>query len=275
MVYLDYAQTTPMSYEALDIYNKILKDYPGDLASNHKLGEKSKDLFKKTFSSVLLLTTLQTQISLASDFSGHIEKTDTNKTELNKELFTGEIEKLDGDDVINLTVSQVLSEGYTIEGDEFFAEVTSDVETDKGIIIPTGTIVHGIVKIIEEAKNMGRNGYINVDFDYMVTPDGREIPIEKLLSQDLQDMISVYRECMVQTNDVNNEIINRGMKTSDITLKRYTASKGKSLKWYEWVINPNTRESERVLRYAECTAVIDTNQLDGEVLEIPQEEYKE
>ena len=23
MVYLDYAQTTPMSYEALDIYNKI------------------------------------------------------------------------------------------------------------------------------------------------------------------------------------------------------------------------------------------------------------
>jgi hypothetical protein len=47
------------------------------------------------------------------------------------------------------------------------------------------------------------------------------------------------------------------------------------LKWYEWVINPNTRECERVLRYAECTAVIDTNQLDGDVMEIPYEEYKE
>ena len=63
--------------------------------------------------------------------------------------------------------------------------------------------------------------------------------------------------------------------SSDIALKRYTANKGKSLKWYEWVMNPNTRESERVLRYAECTAVIDTNQLDGEVMEISHEEYKE
>lgn len=65
------------------------------------------------------------------------------------------------------------------------------------------------------------------------------------------------------------------MKISDIVLKRYTASKGKSLKWYECVINPSTRESDRVLRYSECTAEIDTNQLDGEVMEIPYEEYKE
>lgn len=65
------------------------------------------------------------------------------------------------------------------------------------------------------------------------------------------------------------------MKISNVVLKRYTAGKGKSLKWYEWIINPNTRESERVLRYAECTAVIDTNQLDGNVMEIPYEEYKE
>ncbi|MBQ7286688.1 MAG: hypothetical protein IJW73_02890, partial [Candidatus Gastranaerophilales bacterium] len=63
-----------------------------------------------------------------------------------------------------------------------FAEVTSDVESDKGIIIPSGTIVHGVVKFIENAKNMGRDGYVNVDFDYMVTPDGREIPIQASLS---------------------------------------------------------------------------------------------
>ena len=29
---------------------------------------------------------------------------------------------------------------------------------------------------------MGRDGYINVDFDYMVTPDGREIPIQASLT---------------------------------------------------------------------------------------------
>ena len=65
------------------------------------------------------------------------------------------------------------------------------------------------------------------------------------------------------------------MKISDIALKRYTAGKGKSLKWYEWVMNPNTRECEKSLRYAECAAEIDTNRLDGDVMEIPYEEYKE
>lgn len=65
------------------------------------------------------------------------------------------------------------------------------------------------------------------------------------------------------------------MKISDIALKRYTADKGKSLKLYEWVTDPKTREEERVLRYAECTALIDINRLDGDVMEIPYEEYKE
>ena len=65
------------------------------------------------------------------------------------------------------------------------------------------------------------------------------------------------------------------MKTSNIVLKRYTAEKGKSLKWYEWVMNPDTREYEKVLRYAECTAVIDINQLDGDVIETSYWEYKE
>ena len=138
--------------------------------------------FKKIFSSILLCIFLNLQIAFADPISGHVQKDDEINQELNKELFTGEIEKLDGDDVINLTVSQVLSSGYTLEGDEFFAEVTSNVETDKGIIIPSGTIVHGIVKLIENPKNMGRDGYINVDFDYMVTPDGREIPIQASLT---------------------------------------------------------------------------------------------
>lgn len=79
----------------------------------------------------------------------------------------------------------------------------------------------------------------------------------------------------MKANDINNEIIDREMKISNVVLKRYTAEKGKSLKWYEWVMNPNTREGERVLRYAECTAVIDINQLDGDVIETPYEEYKE
>ena len=77
-----------------------------------------------------------------------------------------------------MTVSQVLSSGYTIEGDEFFAEVTGDVIGDKGVIIPKGSVAHGSIKETGEAKRLGRDGYVNLSFDYIVTPDGREIPIE-------------------------------------------------------------------------------------------------
>ncbi len=133
---------------------------------------------QKNIAYVLLFAFLNLQIAFCDPISGHIEKQDENQQLLDKELFTGEVEKLDEKSNINLTVSQVLSSGFTLEGDEFFAEVSSDVETDKGVIIPTGTIAHGIVKYIENPKNMGRDGWVNIDFDYMVTPDGRQIPIQ-------------------------------------------------------------------------------------------------
>ena len=138
--------------------------------------------FKKILATTLLFSLININVGLCDSISGHIEKAEQQEEVLDKELFTGEVEILDEKDVINLTLSQVLSSGYTIEGDEFFCEVTKNVETDKGIIIPSGTIVHGVVRYIQDAKNMGRNGYINVDFDYMVTTDGREIPIQATLS---------------------------------------------------------------------------------------------
>ena len=102
-----------------------------------------------------------------------------------EEIFTGEIETLERKDIINMTVSQVLDGSFTMEGDEFFAEVTTDVIGDKGVIIPKGTLAHG--KIIEtgDAKSMGRSAWLEMDFDYLITPDGREIPIEGHMSTKL------------------------------------------------------------------------------------------
>ena len=112
-------------------------------------------------------------------FHGHAEKNDEIKR-VDEKLFTGETEDF-GDtrkDFINMTVSQILSSGYTEAGDEFFAEVTNDVIGDKGIILPVGTVAHGSVREIKGGKRMGRNGWIELKFDYLITPDGREIPIE-------------------------------------------------------------------------------------------------
>ena len=104
---------------------------------------------------------------------------------MQKELFTGQVEHLERKDVINMTVSQVLDSNINIEGDEFFAEVTDEVKGDKGVIIPKGTIAHGRISQTGDPKRLGRQGWIALDFDYLITPDGREIPIEGKMSTKL------------------------------------------------------------------------------------------
>ena len=113
-------------------------------------------------------------------FQGHAEKTEQAKEQ--SELFTGQIDQLDRKDVMKMTVSQVIDASFAQEGDEFFAEVTNEVSSDKGVIIPSGTVAHGKIRQSFAAKRLGRDGSIDLDFDYLITPDGREIPIEGKMS---------------------------------------------------------------------------------------------
>ncbi len=136
----------------------------------------------------LLISLLMANITLAdTPFQGHAEF-DDNFTQTDDKLYTGKTETLEKKDVIEMTVSQVLDGSFSFEGDEFFAEVTSDVLGDKGIIIPKGTVAHGTITQTSEAKRLGRDGHLSLSFDYLVTPDGREIPIEGKMSTKLHPL---------------------------------------------------------------------------------------
>ena len=149
---------------------------------------KRNNIIKKTFTYFLLISvfTLYNAPAFAKKYddyvpsgnviNGHVEVTD-QKTP-NTGYFTGEQDIMDKGDVIHMTVSDVMSVGYTQEGDEFFAEVTGEVSGDKGVILPVGTVAHGHVKQIAGSKRLGRDGWIELSFDNLITPDGREIPIE-------------------------------------------------------------------------------------------------
>ena len=119
-----------------------------------------------------------------STFDAHVQK-DVDAPNSDSKLFTGKVETLDKHDVIKMTVSQVVDGSYSFEGDEFFAKVTSDVSGENGVVIPKGTVAHGIISQAGIARRLGRDGYINLKFDYLVTPDGRQIPIEGNMSTKL------------------------------------------------------------------------------------------
>ena len=48
MIYLDYSATTPMSYDVLETYNTVAKEFIGNANSLHALGIKSKKLYESS-----------------------------------------------------------------------------------------------------------------------------------------------------------------------------------------------------------------------------------
>ncbi len=151
-----------------------------------------KKLISILIISAMCLPDLLLPAYAAEPFRGHIEETDIRNQE-NDKIFTKEVKKLEEDKTIELTVSQVLAGATSIEGDEFFAEVSEDVLAGSGVLLPKGTVAHGTIKNIVDPKRLGRDGYIELSFDYLITPDGREIPIEGGMTSKLHPAKSVAK----------------------------------------------------------------------------------
>ena len=153
---------------------------------------------KKIFALTLLFFWLMSFMPVFSKaLEGSVQYYDIEEVE--KSIFTGETEKLEEKDVIKMTVSEVLSSGYSEEGDEFFAQITTEVEGEKGTILPVGTVAHGTIKRISDAKRLGRDGWMELSFDYLVTPDGRQIPIEGKVSTKMHPVASVAKIALQDT----------------------------------------------------------------------------
>ncbi|MCD8377351.1 MAG: hypothetical protein LUB59_01030 [Candidatus Gastranaerophilales bacterium] len=131
---------------------------------------------KKIISSFVLLSFILTGMPVFSEVL-HGGVYETIEREIPSDTFTGEYKELDTREDIEMTVEQVIDGNISVEGDEFFAKITGDVGKN-GIVLPKGTVAHGIVVQSKDAKRLGRDGYVMLKFDYLVTPDGRNIPIE-------------------------------------------------------------------------------------------------
>lgn len=106
---------------------------------------------------------------------GTVVQTDENNPSINPD----DLKEIEKGSTLEMTVATTLStDGLTSEGDEFFAKITKDYAVDGKVVIPRGTLVHGSVLEMKDPRRALRNGYISTKFDYMITPDGREIPIE-------------------------------------------------------------------------------------------------
>ena len=130
-------------------------------------------------------------------FHGKVEINEDKKDD--GKIFTGETKTIEHGTKLQMTVSNVLSSGYNQKDDEFFAEITNDLTVPGGIVIPVGTIAHGKVSSLEESKRLGRDAYITLNFDYLITPDGRKIPIEASMTTKRNVAASVAKVALQDT----------------------------------------------------------------------------
>lgn len=74
---------------------------------------------------------------------------------------------------------QLLSPLSTLKksGDDFSAILVTDQTADSDVVLPSGSLVRGNIRNIVPAKRMSKGAILYLDFDHIVTPNGRQLPL--------------------------------------------------------------------------------------------------
>ncbi len=70
-----------------------------------------------------------------------------------------------------------LSTSANLDGADFTAMLLTEQMSDNDVILPMGTVVRGNVKKVVPAKRMSKGAILYMDFDHVVTPNGRQLPL--------------------------------------------------------------------------------------------------
>ncbi len=109
---------------------------------------------------IILTMMIFAQVTLAAPFSGNAK---TKRIPAGTKL---ELKMLNG---VDTSVSPT--------GTSFSAMLMSDQTADDDVILPSGSIIRGDIKGIAEPRRMSKGAVLYLNFDHVVTPNGRQLPL--------------------------------------------------------------------------------------------------
>lgn len=79
-------------------------------------------------------------------------------------------------------------------GDSFNAMLLNDQTSGTSVILPVGSIIRGCISKIKPVRRLSRGAVIYLDFDHVVTPNGRQLPLSLSVCNraDLTDDGGIY-----------------------------------------------------------------------------------
>lgn len=80
--------------------------------------------------------------------------------------------------IFRLEFTQPVNTFSAGEGDYFTAVLKNELSADSTVILPEGSIIRGSIQKVNTAKRFSRGAKLYLDFDHVVTPNGRQIPLD-------------------------------------------------------------------------------------------------
>lgn len=111
---------------------------------------------------------------------------------------------------------QMISQVSTLnsQGQDFSAILITDQTADSDVILPMGSLVRGNIKMVKPARRFSRGAVLYLDFDHIVTPNGRQLPLA--LSMVARADMSIDGG-LVNNATYKDAVVENWDKTKDIT----------------------------------------------------------
>lgn len=99
-------------------------------------------------------------------------------------ILYGSVQSIPKNTKVEMTLKCYLNSELSQKGDEVFARISRDVGDDGGkVFLPGNWIAHGFVTNVDKQKKNGRDGFVDVKFDRIISPDGEyDLPFETSFS---------------------------------------------------------------------------------------------
>jgi len=139
--------------------------------------------------------------------------------------------------IFKLEFLQPVSTFSCCEGDSFIATLQNEQSNGTNVVLPAGTVVRGTVSKAYMARRLSRGAKLYLDFDHVVTPTGRQIPLDLSVAS----FDKIYYDGALYKNLGYGEAVQANyQKGKDITVKstKYGLRAGDNAPGMQYITTP-------------------------------------
>lgn len=141
--------------------------------------------------------------SFESKIGSTILKGNVTETVKPSPLLYGQIQTIPKNTKLHLSVTANLNSQLSRVGDEILARVSMDVGNGEKVLLPGGWFMHGTVTQSASQKRLGRDGYVTVEFDKLLSPDGDiDLPFKSTFSTKDNQLKAISKTVLVDSGYV-------------------------------------------------------------------------